>query len=126
MCISGVIFMVAPEWLATRYTTESATVAVAASLIPLAGMFQVFDGLQAVTSGVLRGTGDTRVPAILHLVAFWGAGIPLGMYLGFRTPLRERGLWLGLVAGLAVAALLQSLRVANRLRLDIRRVVVDH
>ena len=125
MCISGAIFLVAPEWLATLYTTESPTVAVAASLIPLAGLFQVFDGLQAVTSGVLRGTGDTRVPAILHLVAFWGVGIPLGMYLGFRTPLRERGLWLGLVAGLAAAALLQSLRVTNRLRLDIRRVVVD-
>ena len=126
MCISGVIFMIAPEWLATRYTTEAATVAVAVSLIPLAGMFQVFDGLQAVTSGVLRGTGDTRVPAILHLVAFWGVGIPLGMYLGFRTPLRERGLWLGLVAGLAAAAILQSLRVVHRLRLNIGRVVVDH
>jgi len=126
MCISGVIFMLAPEWLATRYTTEGATVAVAVSLIPLAGMFQVFDGLQAVTSGVLRGTGDTRVPAFLHLVAFWGIGIPLGMYLGFRTPLRERGLWMGLVAGLAAAAILQGLRVVNRLRLDIRRVVVDH
>jgi MATE family multidrug resistance protein len=126
MCISGVVFIVAPEWLATRYTTEAATVAVAVSLIPLAGMFQVFDGLQAVTSGVLRGTGDTRVPAMLHLVAFWGIGIPLGMYLGFRTPLRERGLWMGLVAGLAAAAVLQSLRVVNRLRLDIGRVVVDH
>ena len=126
MCISGVVFIVAPQWLATRYTTEAATVAVAVSLIPLAGMFQVFDGLQAVTSGVLRGTGDTRVPAMLHLVAFWGIGIPLGMYLGFRTPLRERGLWMGLVAGLAAAAVLQSLRVVNRLRLDIGRVVVDH
>jgi MATE family multidrug resistance protein len=126
MCLSGVLFVLAPEWLATRYTTEAATVSVAVSLIPLAGMFQVFDGLQAVTSGVLRGTGDTRVPAMLHLVAFWGAGIPLGAYLGFQTPLRERGLWLGLVAGLAAAALLQSLRVAHRLRLDIGRVVVDH
>lgn len=126
MCVSGVIFMLAPEWLATRYTTEAATVAVAVSLIPLAGMFQVFDGLQAVTSGVLRGTGDTRIPAILHLVAFWGVGIPLGMYLGFRTPLRERGLWMGLVAGLAAAALLQSLRVVNRLRMNIGRIVVDH
>ena len=126
MCISGVVFIVAPQWLATRYTTEAATVAVAVSLIPLAGMFQVFDGLQAVTSGVLRGTGDTRVPAMLHLIAFWGIGIPLGMYLGFRTPLRERGLWMGLVAGLAAAAVLLSLRVVNRLRLDIGRVVVDH
>lgn len=126
MCISGVGFMLAPHWLATRYTTEAATVAVAVSLIPLAGMFQVFDGLQAVTSGVLRGTGDTRVPAILHMVAFWGVGVPLGMYLGFRTPLRERGLWMGLVAGLAAAALLQGLRAVNRMRLEISRVVVDH
>ncbi len=126
MCISAIVFLAAPHWLATRYTTEAATVAVAVSLIPLAGLFQVFDGLQAVTTGVLRGTGDTRIPAILHFVAFWGVGIPLGMYLGFQTSLRERGLWIGLVAGLAVAALLQSLRVINRLKLEITRVIVDH
>lgn len=126
MCISAVAFLAAPQWLATRYTTEAATVAVAVSLIPLAGMFQVFDGLQAVTGGVLRGTGDTRIPAVLHMVAFWGIGVPLGAYLGFRTPLRERGLWIGLVAGLAAAALLQSGRVVLRLRGDLRRVRVDH
>ena len=115
MCLSAVVFMTFPEWLATRYTRESATVAIAVSLIPLAGVFQVFDGLQAVTSGVLRGTGDTRVPAMLHLVAFWGIGVPLGAWLGFGTSLRERGLWWGLVAGLAAAALLQSWRVIRRL-----------
>jgi MATE family multidrug resistance protein len=95
-------------------------------LIPIAGLFQVFDGLQAVTSGVLRGTGDTRVPAILHIVAFWGVGIPLGAWLGFQTSLRERGLWWGLVAGLGMAALLQSWRVSRRLRGDIARVRIDH
>ena len=126
MVISATVFIAAPEWLATRYTTEVATVAIAVALIPLAGMFQVFDGLQAVTSGVLRGLGDTRIPAILHIVAFWGIGIPLGAYLGFQTPLRERGLWIGLVAGLAAAAVLQSLRVSQRLRVDARRLVVDH
>lgn len=125
MCISAIVFIAAPQWLATRYTTEATTVAVAVMLIPLAGVFQVFDGLQAVTSGVLRGTGDTRIPAILHMVAFWGVGIPLGAYLGFRTPLRERGFWWGLVAGLAAAALLQSWRVTRRLRTDIARVHVD-
>ena len=125
MCISAVVFIAAPEWLATRYTTEAATVAVAVMLIPLAGVFQVFDGLQAVTSGVLRGTGDTRVPAILHVVAFWGVGIPLGAWLGLETPLRERGFWWGLVAGLAVAALLQSWRVTRRLRGEIARVRID-
>ena len=116
MCISAVIFMAFPHQLATLYTHEVATVTVAVALIPLAGWFQVFDGLQAVTSGVLRGTGDTRVPAVLHMIAFWGIGIPLGAWLGFRTPLRERGLWIGLVAGLAAAAVLQSLRVIWRMR----------
>lgn len=125
MCVSAVVFLAAPLWLATIYTRETATVAVAVALIPLAGMFQVFDGLQAVTGGVLRGTGDTRVPAILHLVAFWGIGIPLGVFLGFYTPLRERGLWIGLVAGLAAAALLQSARVGSRLRTSIARLVVE-
>lgn len=126
MCISAVVFIAAPAWLTSLYTTEAATVAVAVTLIPLAGWFQVFDGLQAVTSGVLRGTGDTRVPAVLHMVAFWGVGIPLGYYLGFHTPYRERGLWMGLVAGLAAAALLQSARVYRRLQSDIARVQIDH
>ena len=126
MCLSAVVFIAAPEWLTGLYTKEAATVGVAVALIPLAGWFQVFDGLQAVTSGVLRGTGDTRVPAILHMVAFWGVGIPLGYYLGFHTTWRERGLWLGLVAGLGAAALLQSARVYRRLQSDIARVQIDH
>lgn len=126
MCLSAVVFVAAPGWLASWYTDEGATVAIAVALIPLAGWFQVFDGLQAVTSGVLRGTGDTRIPAILHLVAFWGVGIPLGYYLGFHTTWRERGPWVGLVAGLAAAALLQSARVYRRLQSDIARVSIDH
>jgi MATE family multidrug resistance protein len=125
MCVTAVGFVAAPHWLATRYTDDAPTVQVAAALLPLAGMFQVFDGLQAVTSGVLRGTGDTRIPAFLHLIAFWGVGVPVGAYLGFRTPLRERGLWLGLVAGLAVAAVLQTWRVTVRLRRDVQRVSVE-
>jgi len=125
MSVSAAVFLSVPEFLATRYTREAATVAVAVSLIPIAGVFQVFDGTQAVTSGVLRGTGDTRVPAILHMVAFWGIGVPLGAALGFLTPLRERGLWWGLTAGLAAAAVLQTWRVIVRLRGNVTRVQLD-
>ncbi len=125
MTLTAALFLTVPEWLATRYTTEAATVAVAAALIPIAGVFQVFDGLQGVTSGVLRGTGDTRVPALLHLMAFWAVGMPLGAWLGFATPLRERGLWIGLVAGLAMAGALQSVRVWHRFRAPIARVRLD-
>ena len=125
MCLSATGFVFAPEWLARRYTDEAATIAVAVSLIPLAGAFQLFDGAQAVTSGVLRGTGDTRVPAILHLVAFWGFGVPLGAYLGFYTRLREQGFWWGLVAGLGVAAVLQFWRLVVRFRGPITRLSSD-
>ena len=126
MTISAVVFLAAPMWLATRYTSDASTLAIAVLLIPLAGYFQVFDGLQAVTSGVLRGTGDTRIPAVLHMAAFWGIGVPLGAFLGFETTLRERGLWIGLVAGLAAASIFQSLRVRRRLKDSIDRVRVDH
>lgn len=125
MSVSAAVFLTVPEFLATRYTREAATVAVAVSLIPIAGVFQVFDGTQAVTSGVLRGTGDTRIPAILHMVAFWGIGVPLGAALGFLTPLRERGLWWGLTAGLAAAAVLQTWRVRVRLRTNVARVQLE-
>ncbi len=125
MSASAAVFILFPNFLAGLYTKEAATLAVATSLIPLAGVFQIFDGTQAVTSGVLRATGDTRIPALLHILAFWGFGIPLGMWLGFRTELRESGLWWGLVVGLAVAAILQSLRAWFRLRKDITRVRID-
>ena len=125
MCVSAMGFVFAPEWLARRYTSEAATIAVAVSLIPLAGAFQLFDGAQAVTNGVLRGTGDTRIPAMLHLVAFWGFGVPLGAYLGFYTRLRERGFWWGLVAGLGVAAVLQFWRLVVRFRGPIVRIHSD-
>jgi MATE family multidrug resistance protein len=125
MCVTALIFVLAPEWLARRYTDETATLRVAVALIPLAGAFQLFDGAQAVTSGVLRGTGDTKIPAILHLLAFWGVGVPLGMYLGFYTSLRERGFWWGLVAGLAAAALLQVARAVVRFRGNIVRIASE-
>ena len=125
MCVSAMGFVFAPEWLARRYTDEVATLRVAVSLIPLAGAFQLFDGAQAVTSGVLRGTGDTRIPAVLHLVAFWGFGVPLGAYLGFYTHFREQGFWWGLVAGLGAASILQFRRLVVRFRGPITRIQSD-
>ena len=125
MSISATVFVLAPEWLARRYTDEAATLRVAVALIPLAGAFQLFDGAQAVTSGVLRGIGDTRIPAVLHMLAFWGIGVPLGAVLGFYTSLRERGFWWGLVAGLAAAAILQFWRVIVRFRGNITRLHTD-
>ena len=88
-------------------------------------MFQVFDGLQVVSSGILRGMADTRFPMVMGLVGFWLVGLPISLYLGFRTELGPRGLWWGLVVGLVVVGLLLLARARNRLRREIRRVVID-
>jgi MATE family multidrug resistance protein len=88
---------------------------VASSLLPLAGLFQVFDGIQVVTSGILRGLGDTRSPMIINLIGFWGVGIPAGLLLGFTAGMGAQGLWWGLVLGLAAVAVILLVRVRYRI-----------
>ena len=125
MTLSGVLFLAFPEPLARLFTDKPEVVEVAALLIPLAGVFQVFDGVQAVASGVLRGLGDTRTPFKVHLFGFWVLGIPLGWYLAFEAGAGPRGLWWGLVVGLGVAAVILLARIHFRLRAGVERVVVD-
>ena len=88
-------------------------------------MFQVFDGLQVVAAGVLRGVGDTRAPMLINVLAFWLVGMPVSLWLGFRMELGVAGLWWGFVAGLAAVAALLLLRVRNRMRKSLERVKVD-
>ena len=120
-----ILFLTSPGWLTGLYTDEPEVVAVAVALIPIAGVFQVFDGLQVVAAGVLRGIADTTVPFLANLMAFWVVGIPLGVWLGFGTAAGPAGLWWGLVAGLALVAVFLVWRVRVRMRRELRRVVVD-
>jgi MATE family multidrug resistance protein len=98
---------------------------VASSLLPLAGLFQVFDGIQVVTGGILRGLGDTRSPMIINLLGFWGVGIPAGLLLGFKAGMGAQGLWWGLVVGLASVAVILLVRVRYRIRARLGRVLID-
>ncbi|MBX9929311.1 MAG: MATE family efflux transporter [Gemmatimonadaceae bacterium] len=122
MLLSALVMIGLPGWLGSRFTTDAATLAVAASLIPIAGAFQVFDGTQAVAAGVLRGAGDTRVPMVLHLAGFWAVGIPVALWLAFPLGLGARGLWWGLTAGLATAGVLQVWRIRARFRAGVARL----
>jgi MATE family multidrug resistance protein len=126
MALCAVLFALIPEVLAGVYTRDAATFALAASLIPIAAVFQVFDGTQVISASILRGAGDTRVPAILHGLSFWAVGIPLGALIAFRFDQGAAGLWWGLTAGLAAAAVLQLRRVRAKLGRDVARVVIDH
>ena len=125
MACAAALFLSVPEGLARLYTDEAAVVALAGALIPIAGIFQVFDGIQVVASGVLRGVGDTRLPMLVNFVGFWGVGLPVSFGLGFRLHLGPRGVWIGLACGIGAVALLLLVRVRTRFGRDLRRVVLD-
>jgi multidrug resistance protein, MATE family len=125
MVCTGVVLLVAPRAIASLYTTNLPVAALAATLIPIAGVFQVFDGIQAVSAGVLRGLGDTRAPFLINLAGFWLAGFPVSIALGFYTPLGALGLWWGLVAGLIVVSVLLLARVRSRLRMPLEVTTLE-
>ncbi|MEJ2501746.1 MAG: MATE family efflux transporter [Gemmatimonadota bacterium] len=125
MSVTAVIFLALPGPLTDLYTDEPEVVAVAIALIPIAGVFQVADGLQVVSAGVLRGVGDTTAPFVANLLAFWMVGLPLGIWLGFRTSAGPVGLWWGLTAGLGIVATFLVLRVRYRMRRELARIVID-
>ena len=125
MTCTAVVFLTLPGVLARLYTGDSAVVAVAAALIPLAGVFQVFDGLQVVAGGILRGLGETRVAMMVNVLGYWLLGLPVSWVLGIHFGWGPVGLWWGLVLGLAVVATVLLVRVRIALGRRQARVVID-
>jgi multidrug resistance protein, MATE family len=125
MALSAAILRLFPTALARLFSTDPAVVAVATALIPIAGIFQMFDGVQGVSSGVLRGAGDTRVPMLMNVVAYAVIGLPLGAWLCFGRDMGAVGMWWGLVAALVVAASALGWRVHTHLGRPLARIVID-
>lgn len=125
MTATATIFRAFPEALARAYSPDPAVVGVAAGLVPLAGLFQVFDGIQVVAMGVLRGIGDTRIPVLVNLAGYYLVGLPISLWLGFELGWGPRGLWWGLVAGLVVVALALVGRVRLKFRRNLDRLTID-
>ena len=125
MILFGAVFLSFPEMLARIYSTDLVVVGLAATLIPVAGVFQVFDGLQAVASGALRGVGDTLAPMAVNLVGFWLIGLPISLFLGFRAGLGPLGLWWGMAAGLAAVSVFLLARVRVRFARDLTRIHLE-
>jgi MATE family multidrug resistance protein len=122
MSVSAAAFAFLPGLLARLYTPDQAVIAIASILIPVAALFQIFDGLQVVGSGVLRGAADTRIPAMLGLFGYWGIGLPLGWYFAFGQGRGPQGLWWGLTIGLATVAIFLLARIRYRFKGEIARV----
>lgn len=124
---TGATLLFGNQAIAELYTGDAAVIALAASLLLMAAAFQFPDGVQVLSIGALRGLKDTRVPMLIAAFAYWGIGMPLGAVLGLglngRLPAQGPvGMWIGLIAGLTVAALLLGLRF---LRISRRVPIVD-
>ncbi len=110
-CLTAGTIALGNHWIATIYTRDAAVLALAAHLLLFAAAFQLSDGIQVMSAAALRGLKDTRMPMLLAALAYWGVGMPLGAGLGLGLGWGAPGMWLGLLAGLTIAALLLSLRL---------------
>ncbi|CAM2897891.1 MATE family efflux transporter [Rariglobus hedericola] len=110
MSVSAIGFAVFGPWLAGGFVNDPGVVALAAKLLVVAAIFQLFDGAQVIGSGALRGLADVRVPATISFIAYWLLAIPGGYLLGLHTSLGAVGIWVGLAVGLAIAAVLLAAR----------------
>jgi len=122
MTLTALVFLSVPGGLARLFTSDTGVVRVASLMIPVAGVFQVFDGAQAVGAGVLRGLGDTTAPLVAMLAGYWLIGLPVSVWLGFHTSLGAAGLWWGFVASLGVVAIFLLLRIRTLFGRDLRRI----
>ncbi len=108
MMCSATLFVAAPRMLTAVYTTNPLVVAITVPLLALAAVFAIFDAVQIILTGALRGMGLTRVPMLANLVGYWMAGLPLGIYLAFfrkQPPLAGvAGIWTGLTLALVLIA----------------------
>ena len=119
MGITCGLFLTIPEDLIGLFLDPTdpqnrASFALAISYLGYAGLFQLVDGLQAMTSGTLRGLGDTRGPMLIAVLGYWICGLPTSYILGFEFGLEGQGIWIGLATGLAVTALALTVRFVRR------------
>jgi MATE family multidrug resistance protein len=106
MFLAAILFISARYYLPTLYIDDPEVIALSASLLIIAGLFQLSDGVQVVGLGVLRGMEDVKIPTFVTLMAYWVLGLPLGYLLAFEFGFEEKGIWYGLLIGLSITAVM--------------------
>jgi MATE family multidrug resistance protein len=118
MTCAGAVLVIFPQAIARMYTPAEDVIRSTTYLLFAGAAFQLFDGIQTVATGALRGAGDTRTPMLCHLIAYWIIGLPLGSWLCFRLGWGAFGLW----AGLSLALILIGVVLLLAWRRQIRRL----
>ncbi len=123
--VFAALFLLGRDWLPTIYLDlddpankmdNAEVIVLAAKLLLVAAFFQISDGIQVVVLGALRGLQDVKIPTLITFVAYWLVGFPISYYLGLHTELKSMGIWIGLLSGLTVSAILLYLRFNNLTR----------
>jgi MATE family multidrug resistance protein len=110
MAFCGIIFVVFRGFLPSLYIDDKSVISIASTLLIIAAVFQISDGIQAVGIGILRGLTDVKGPTLITFVAYWILALPVGFYLGFTLKMQVVGIWIGLLIGLTASALMLTLR----------------
>jgi MATE family multidrug resistance protein len=106
MGAAGLALAIVPRWIARLYTPEAAVIGASGALLRIAALFEIFDGLQVVATGALRGLGDTRTPALAHFAGYWIVGMPVAYFLCFSYGWGVTGIWAGLTSALILIGLI--------------------
>ena len=112
MLAGAFAFAAFPAALVGAFTSDARVIAIGTVLVRIAALFQLFDGVQTVAAGALRGAGDVRFPFVANVVAHWFIGFPIAVTLGFALHLGAPGLWWGLTCGLVVVSVTLAARFA--------------
>jgi multidrug resistance protein, MATE family len=122
MSVGAIAFLLFPRLLVSAFTSDPRVIAIGVDLVRIAALFQLFDGVQAVAAGALRGAGDVRFPFLANVVAHWFVGFPIALTFGFALHLGAPGMWWGLTAGLVGVSTALAVRFAAISRRAIARV----
>jgi MATE family multidrug resistance protein len=120
MTAASAALLIFPRWIARMYTPDETVIHSTIVLLAAGAAFQLFDGIQTVATGALRGAGDTRTPMLCHFTAYWVIGLPLGAWLCFTLGWGAKGLW----AGLSLALILIGIVLLFAWRRAVRRLML--
>ena len=110
MIVSALVFIIFRNYLPVLYLDDSSVINIASTLLIIAGLFQISDGIQAVGLGILRGIRDIKKPTIVTFISYWIISIPLSYFLGIEYGYGVYGIWIGLSVGLTLAAIFHVTR----------------
>lgn len=122
MGFNALILIIGRHFFPTLYINEPEVIEIASSLLFIAAVFQLSDGIQVVGLGALRGMADVKIPTLITLVAYWILALPVGYVLGFSLNMGASGIWIGLLTGLTIAAVLLYIRFN---KLSLARINID-